>query len=190
MKSMQQTANKIRISKYLIIIIIPLTLFSCGVSKKNNQVSFDEHTLIMSERDINISAIIEYVKNEYKECRDTCHIEISGKLSFIDTCYKVFYKREFKKSQWSKDKQIIFGPTNLNLDEFGEIIFTNPYAKMDTLFDYKFSPFIYSQKKQKIYGQVLKANGSKYTLVYNVIANKIYYSFELPYGENCDIFHF
>lgn len=176
----------------LIVLTIPLIIYACGsISKKSSQTPIDDYNLNMSERDMNISAIIEYMKYEYKDCKDTCDVIVNGEIEKIDTCYLEFYHREIEKLKFNHNKKIVIGPNKILIENFGSLTFSNPFTKNNEHFyNFTFSPFIYYKEKQRIYGQVKKADGTKSILTFNVVANKIYFSFEFPYGFNCDTTHY
>lgn len=173
--------RRIFIFHYMLILIG--CLFSCMATKNHSHLEKSIISII-NMRDMNISAIMEYVRYENKDCRDSCEVLIDGVIDLIDDCHWYGDSLYLKRIGWDTSTYFKVGPKNFVIDDFGTISFGIP--NKETEVDYTFSPVVYDRDKASLTGQVLKKDGRKEFIGFNIVNDKIYLSYTLEYVYKCN----
>lgn len=164
--------------KVNIYFLLLLVISSCTTAK---QRSTDVSKKTLTQREMDLSSAIEYIKFDNKDCAGNCTFRVSGLFEYFDNCLMVWDSSYFKSLGLDLNHSSTYNQKNFHIDDFGVIFFTN---HRDSL-DYYFSPLIYDERNNSLQGQVRNKENIRISYGINILRNKFYISYFEPYPDNC-----
>ncbi len=166
--------------KYIYFLILVFFFSSC----LTNRSVFQD--IPLNEKELNLLCIFAYFENQSEACVNNCHYKVSRELEYFDDCVVSKYSERFENvgSVIDSSKQIIIKPTSFSIPEVGEVSFRRDSPD---LWDYKFSPILFNQEENNIFGQVVNSKGEKSWIMFNLVGDKVFFAGSLRYNYHCEM---